>query len=189
MPKDYLEKDGLRIEIRDRVRWRRIVPFYTDYFKTSFDVVIERYDPESPPDRRYLGSVLWLSVLFSDERAAYVLEAPTEQFPRVVGEKLVLSTKNILVAPPGQTKIIYGNPSNHDILFSYFVRSESSIMASAFGLFVAGMILVGSLGGAIINAQCQPSPVNVVGPVAVVTATTEPTETATPIPPTPRPTQ
>ena len=184
MPAQPVEFDGLRLTIQDKRWWRRWIPFYTDYFRTSFWIDLERFAP-APPSNTLVGTPLEITVVFSDDRSA---NAARFALPALaVGEKVRHETSNILISPPGQTTLILGHPqSQFHTLFSYHAVSESAIMASLFALLISSVVLIGTLGGAIIGAQCQPSPVKVVGPVAVVTATLPLTGTATEIPPTAR---
>ena len=165
MPAQPKDVDGLRITVRDKRWWRRWIPFYTDYFTTSFWVDIERLKEVNPEHREIsVGTSLTLLARFPDGKFAHgIFEVPESDLSNIeVGKHIRKETDQILVAPPGQTQIIYGPTDSYEILFSYFVVSESSVMAGVFALIISLFVLGGSLGGALLGAWLQSDPTVIV---------------------------
>lgn len=160
MPAQPKDVDGLLITVRGKRWWRRFIPFYTDFFKTSFWVDIERLG-EVNLEHREIGTSLSLDARFPDGKfAKKILEIPESELLSIeIGGHIRRETEQILVAPTGQTQIIYGPSSSYEILFSYFVVSESAVMGSLFALLISLFILGGTLGGAVLGAWLQPDPV------------------------------
>ena len=159
MPAQPKEVDGLRITVRDKRWWRRVIPFYTDYFKTSFWVDIERFEETNPDQYEIsIGTSLTLMAKFPDGKyTSEILDVPESELSNIkVGGHIRKETEELLVAPAGQTQIIYGSTDSYEILFSYFVRSESAVMAGMFALIISLLILGGTLGGAVLGAWLQP---------------------------------
>lgn len=185
MPSQSYYKDGLRITVRDKRWWRRFVPFYTDFFKTSFWVRFERLEvnPKGEGAIKLNPSYYDFNALFSD--GTYEIEIlsvhETDVAEVEVGDHKDIETEQFLVSPPGQTSITWGDPPDDKKLFSYFVVSESSVMASIFALILSVFVLGGTIGGAVLGAWLQPDPVVIqLPPPALATAVDDAMLTPTP---------
>jgi hypothetical protein len=176
--------NGVRINVRPADWLHRVLrwPFYWEFTNYSFLIELERFEPESAHPRWPPGRTMPFAVRFPGE-ANIRYNPHGQELPALeVGERAVLSWKEIYVPRPGQVSLLIdlslgSERENVAELFSYQVRSHET-------LWIAPILLALSV-LPFVAQRCEKAPqVNpaIVLPRDTDTPTITPTSTHTPAP-------